>query len=315
MNDRTKLLFIDDEPAILQSLERNLFSMRKRWDMEFISDPRKALSVLKNCGNALVVTDWMMPDLNGLDLCERIRDMEANRNSGYCYIILLTGKNDFESVIAALEKGADEFLTKPFDVRELKARISVGERIVKLQERLSKANEKLETLAKIDPLTSLCNRRHGDEVLSCELQRVARGKQALTVVLIDLDKFKEINDTHGHEAGDVVLCEVARRLHETCRAYDTIIRWGGDEILLVLPDTNAESALIVAERVRSAINSKGIEVALSTILNVTSSIGVATAEKGSIDISSKSLVRAADKALYLSKEAGRNCVRTANYDS
>jgi len=309
MNTEPKIVFIDDDANFLQGLRRNLRQISPEWDMEFISSAKEALEKVKEQQNVVLVTDWMMPGMDGLRLCQHIREHQNVEEPGYTYIILLTGKQGTEDLVSALEAGADDYLPKPFDTRELVARIQVGLRILGLEKELRKLNSELAVLATTDPLTQLFNRRHGTKVIEGDLERVLRAKQDLSVILIDLDYFKEVNDTHGHAAGDAVLCEVTRRIQSACRKYDSAVRWGGDEILVICPHSSTEEVASVAERMRRLVNEKPVQVSEEVAVPMTASLGTATVKSGT-SLSANDLIDLADRALYEVKEAGRNCVRS-----
>jgi diguanylate cyclase (GGDEF)-like protein len=251
----------------------------------------------------------MMPRLDGLEICRRVRQRATEP---YVYIILLTAKSQKADMIAGLEAGADDYLAKPFDAQELSMRLRTGQRILQLLDEIIFAREALREQAKKDSLTRLCNRATVFEMLERELQRAQRlhgdGKlAAVSVVLADLDHFKEINDTYGHLAGDVVLREAARRMREAVRPYDSLGRFGGEEFMLVLSDCDASGAAALAERLRLAVGGTSIMLAEGPV-NVTMSAGVATSGP---EYDASTLVGAADMALYRAKDHGRNRVEIA----
>jgi len=198
----------------------------------------------------LAVLDWMMPGMDGVELCRRVR---AAGREPYVYILLLTARTESHDLVEGIEAGADDYLTKPFNTHELRARLRAGTRILNLQEELVRAREALREQATHDGLTGLLNRVTIMEVLHTELQRAAREKQPVSVLLADIDRFKLINDTHGHLAGDAVLSEISCRMRASLRRYDSIGRYGGEEFLIVLPGCDGAGALRQAERTRSAI--------------------------------------------------------------
>ena len=247
---------------------------------------------------SLVVSDWMMPDMNGLELCRLIR---SKRQMTYTYIILLTALGGKTNFLDGMDAGADDFITKPFDAEQLAARLRVAERILDL-------HETLRTHAMHDALTGLFNRAAILNSLSEELDRAAREKKQVAVVLSDVDHFKRVNDTFGHPAGDAVLREVAARLRSSMRSYDRIGRYGGEEFLLVLPGCSHADAVNVANRIRRTVEVRPIDVGAQNI-TVTVSMGVALScpENAQID----ALIQDADAALYRAKEGGRNRVEVA----
>jgi len=252
----------------------------------------------------LVLLDWVMPDLDGIELCRRIRKVGAT--SQYVYVILLTSKEGRQNMLEAMEAGADDYLVKPFDESELKARLMVGKRILSLQEELVAARESMRHAATHDSLTGLLNRGEIFELLERELERARRERQKVSVVLADIDHFKNVNDTHGHLFGDEALREIARRMHAKLRVYDGVGRYGGEEFLLVLPNCDLVNAIERANELRVTIASQpvisqGVEEA------ITMSMGVAVSEcTGRKEV--EKLLSRADKALYQAKEKGRNRV-------
>jgi diguanylate cyclase (GGDEF)-like protein len=220
------------------------------------------------------------------------------------YIILLTVKGEQQEIIEGLEAGADDYVTKPFDVLELKARLRAGRRILELQEQLIASREQLRFEATHDTQTGLLNHEAILETLRREVLRACREGTSLGVIMVDLDHFKSVNDRYGHMAGDLVLREVSRRLQLSMRPYDSIGRYGGEEFVVVAPGCNLEKARLLAERLRTSIGSEPIQDSVVSI-SVTASLGVSTAlnAKGADQV-----LRATDEALYTAKVQGRNRV-------
>ncbi len=250
------------------------------------------------------ILDWMMPRMDGLEACRTIRQ----RAGRYVYIILLTARDGAENMVEALENGADDFLTKPFNIGELRARLRAGERVVALQDDLLRSQEVFKYEAEHDRLTGLWNRGRILDELARELRRNRREHGSLAVVLADVDHFKHINDTHGHGVGDTVLRNIGQRILSTLRASDAIGRYGGEEFLLVLPRAGINGGRDVAERVRALLAG---QPAIDTLpeLRVTVSLGVAYSGGSALD--SAALLEAADHALYRAKANGRNRVELA----
>jgi diguanylate cyclase (GGDEF)-like protein len=244
--------------------------------------------------------------MDGLAVCRRARE----RVVPYVYVLLLTAKDSRDDLLAALDAGADDFLTKPMDLTQLRARLKTGERVLGLQEALLEAHAALKHEATHDPLTGALNRTAIFDFLQREMRRAARQSQPMGVVLIDLDHFKKVNDTYGHLAGDAVLREAMQRIQAAVRGYDAVGRYGGEEFLVIVPGAGDDETRGLAERVREQIRSQhfgwdGGEIA------VTASFGVAT---GSGDIDMEGLLRAADAALYRAKDGGRDRVEVAGGD-
>ncbi|MBW2455836.1 MAG: diguanylate cyclase [Deltaproteobacteria bacterium] len=240
----------------------------------------------------LVILDWMMPGMDGLEVCRKLRAMDTDCPP---YVIMLTALADKERLVTALNAGADDYMVKPFEIAELQARIAVGARIVNLQQRLARE-------ATTDELTGLHNRRAGLEALRREVARSSREGQRLGVGILDVDHFKQVNDTYGHPAGDDVLRELAARLSATLRPYDHLSRHGGEEFLVVVPNGGRGPA--PWERLRAAVAGSPFPTRAGQ-LDVTISLGHSSGDGRS---DPEELIAAADRALYRAKEAGRNRV-------
>jgi two-component system cell cycle response regulator len=301
------VLIAEDDPIFRRILE----SWFKRWDYRVtaVENGVDAWEVLqKDDAPQLAILDWMMPGMDGIEVCRKIR----SRDQGvYRYVLLLTAKDDKQDVIAGLEAGADDYLTKPFDVDELRARVRAGKRILDLQAALIHAKDDLQFAAAHDPLTGLWNRGAILDLLKREVSRRQRTGDALGVIMADVDYFKKINDTHGHLVGDAVLQEVTRRLAVGIRPYDAVGRYGGEEFLVVFPGCSAENLVVGAERLRRCIADSPVETAAGQ-LPVTLSLGLASAEQGEKEtLDCETFLRTADEALYAAKARGRNRVETA----
>ncbi len=239
----------------------------------------------------------MIPGINGLELCRRLRLKNNIKDSNYIYIILLTARDERSDLIQGLNSGADDYVTKPFDLLELKARLKAGRRIIELQRLLKKQ-------ATFDWLTGLLNRRSILEEAEKEYSRARREKRPLGLILIDIDDFKKINDTFGHLAGDVILSEVGQRLQGKIRSYDKIGRYGGDEILVILPDCNHFELETIADRLRHSVQKKPI-IFNNQSLTITISAGGVTNDNIS-SFSITELIIFCDHALYQAKKQGGN---------
>jgi diguanylate cyclase (GGDEF)-like protein len=249
----------------------------------------------------MAIIDWMMPEMDGLELVYRVRGLPTDQPP---YLIMLTSKGEKADIIAGLDAGANDYLGKPFDAGELRARVNVGFRMVEMQAALIESHEALAHQATHDPLTGMFNRRAILDHLNKKLAHTRRHGQALAVGICDIDHFKQINDTHGHQTGDDILCELAASLKEALREDDTVGRMGGEEFLIVSTMQAGSDGLTLFARIRSQI----AQTALATRsggLHITISIGVATAVAGStVD----SLLERGDLALYQAKNEGRNRV-------
>lgn len=303
-----RILVVDDDPLTLRMVVYRL----RQWGHEVTSctDGDSAWKILEGgMVPNVAILDWMMPGLNGPELCQKIR---SKKDRPYVYIVLLSGRNNPEDLIAGLDAGADDYLTKPFHLGELEARLRAGKRIVDLQNELISARETLRIQAMQDPLTQILNHGAILDALLNEINRAQREHQPLSLILADLDGFKSVNDSYGHVAGDQVLIEVARRMRNCLRSYDAIGRYGGEEFLVVLPNSDDSQALGLAERIREAICSELFRFH-HVDLTVTISQGVTTwTNPDSIPI--ERLIQTADRALYGVKNSGRNAVRHIQFD-
>ena len=298
-----EILVVEDSPVYRQLVTSYL----QEWDFAFkvAKNGTEAWTLLQrpDCPK-LVLLDWVLPDIDGVELCRRIR--LAGAGGSYSYVILLTGKDAQKDMLEAMQAGADDYLAKPFDQLELKARLLVGKRIISLNEELVSAREAMRHAATHDSLTGLMNRRETFNFLNRELERAKRSGKPLSVILADVDHFKIVNDTLGHLYGDEALREIARRLHSKLRVYDGMGRYGGEEFLIILAECDLMTALIKADDLRTYVGSEPI-VSSHVSRNITLSMGVAVStDHPNGDIGS--LVNQADRGLYSAKQKGRNRV-------
>jgi diguanylate cyclase (GGDEF)-like protein len=243
----------------------------------------------------LAILDWMMPGIDGIDLCRAVR---TSGNDSYTYLIVLTSRSEAEFTVEAMNAGADDFISKPFHPGELEARIRAGKRICELE-------QQLRLKATYDALTGIYNRGAILDILDKAVARHQRDNEGLALAFADLDHFKQVNDVHGHAAGDAVLCEVARRMGQVLRPYDSLGRYGGEELIVILPGCGDASALDIAERIRKNVCAEPILGDFGAIV-VTVSIGVAVLGQGPAAYGG--LIQMADRALYVAKDEGRNRV-------
>ena len=299
-----RILIAEDDAVSRRILESYL----KKWghDVVVTKDGAEAWEQLnRDDAPRLAVLDWMMPELDGVQVCQRVR---ARANAPFTYLLLLTAKSETDDIVTALDSGADDYLTKPYNASELRSRIGAGERIVRLNEDLEKANAELMHLSQMDFLTQTFNRSAIVGRLNEELSRAARTNAPLAVFMLDIDYFKNVNDTYGHGAGDCVLIEVAHRLKEQCRVYDAMGRYGGEEFVVLAPGPKLDEIANVGERLRAAIANTPI-AGDDNLLNVSVSIGGVWVPPGSttsVDV----VLQRADELLYQAKHAGRDCVFT-----
>jgi two-component system, cell cycle response regulator len=296
-----KILIVEDEPLSRRLLEVTL----RKWDYEVVttSDGREAWELLQGPeAPNLVISDWMMPDMDGLELSTRIRE---NERPGYTYLILLTSKGRKEDLIKGLEAGADDYLIKPFDHEELRIRIKIGERIISLERRVLQ-------LANTDSLTGVLNRRAFMERLQIEVERAVRECSPLSIVLVDLDHFKNINDQYGHQTGDLVLQKFAEQLSALSRQYDFVGRYGGEEFAVCFPGLDGSNVALVAERMRRRVEDLRVPTNdPSQCISFTASFGTASLCQD-CEEPLNALIAKADEAMYMAKRQGRNCVCVAD---
>jgi diguanylate cyclase (GGDEF)-like protein len=264
-------------------------------------DGAEALTACKTSHPAVVLLDIEMPVLDGYQVLDAIK---ADPELADIPVVFLTGRTDTADIVEGLRRGAHDYLKKPFEPAELIARVSAAVRLKVLQDELRLRNAELDALGRIDSLTGLFNRRHGVESLARQISMVRRHDLPLTVLMIDLDHFKTVNDRFGHPGGDAVLCELAARLRLCLRTEDVAARWGGEEFMLVLPATDLQGAIALAERIRSSVKADPFTIDADRKCDITLSIGCAAFAGGEPD----ALVKRADEALYEAKEAGRDRV-------
>lgn len=300
------VLVVDDSSVSRKLVEHALED--EAYSPVFAKNGREALELYAQHAPSIVITDWLLPDSSGLELCQHVR---ASAQRPYTYIIVLTSISEKENVVKGLAAGADDYLTKPFDRGEFLARIGVGRRTIDLHREIDGKNKLLEEMAHTDPLTGLPNRRALEEWAGRQMRGAARHGYTLWVVHADLDSFKNINDTYGHEAGDQVLKAFGAILKEYTRASDISGRMGGDEFLLVLTHVDEQHIRLTVERLREHLASKKFSIGGET-LSVTASFGVC-GFPGKEPLEFAQLVGQADKALYFAKHAGRNQIKIESF--
>jgi diguanylate cyclase (GGDEF)-like protein len=301
------LLVVDDSPVYRKLVEQVLEAEPFR--LHFARNGSEALRMFEQHAPSIVLTDWMMPDFSGPELCKKIR---ADHARPYTYIILMTSNTEKGNVVKGLEAGADDYLTKPFDPGEMLARIGVGKRIIDLNRELAAKSRKLEEAARTDPLTGLPNRRAIEDWAFKQLRGAARHGFTFWVMLGDIDSFKTINDSFGHDAGDTVIRTFADLLKRSTRASDICGRLGGDEFLLVVTHVEPDQIEATVGRFREEFAALSFPFKGQSV-GVTASFGVAGCAGREVpDFSA--MVRKADQMLYEAKRAGRNAVRISYPD-
>ena len=328
-----KALLVDDEPAIREVLSQVL----EDGGFESVSahSGEEAIDILQSESFDVIITDICMPGISGFELIERIATIDTAVKT-----VVITGFDSYEMIKQAINTGAYDYLTKPIDDHELviqRAHRAAqatslirdnAELVQKLREnqamleaanqQLHLLNQELQVQANTDVLTDLYNRRYLEKTLYKEVSRRNRYSDSLSIALIDVDHFKAINDTHGHSGGDTVLKIISAALKDCVRESDVVGRYGGEEFLVILPNTSPESAMLFAERIRSSINER--KIVLNDIeCQVAISIGISGVESRFPELDVTNLVTSADQALYAAKGAGRNCIRshpvaTGGYD-
>lgn len=304
MSDFT-ILLAEDNPVSAKLIENIL--KKAGHEVTTATNGRQALGLFNEKFFPIILTDWMMPEMDGLDLCRSIR---SSISEGYVYIILLTARDSKDDIVSGLKAGADDYLSKPVSRPELIARLNSGIRILELERSLKKANEEIRVLSITDSLTGCFNRGYMNEHLQKEILRSKRYRHPLSVVLCDIDHFKMVNDTYGHQIGDRVLIAFAQVIRETIREkIDWGVRYGGEEFLIVLPETEFNRGCITAERLRQAVSQMEIEEQNRTI-KITASFGVTGFDADTDDqkVSPDAVINRADEQLYKAKREGRNRV-------
>lgn len=314
LQQHQRILAVDDEAGTRELLHAHLTAAG--YQVTAVASAVDALPRLAEAQTAILITDWLMPDLDGLELVRRVR---ANEAIGYLYVVVLTIQSQPQHLAAAFAAGADDFIAKPFSAEELLSRVRNGFRFLSMRHELASRtreavqyasqlaalNQRLNRLARTDELTGLLNRREGLRLFTAHWESAVRDNAPLACIICDLDRFKTINDRHGHAVGDEALRVATQALRQAVRAVDVVARIGGEEFLIVCPQTTGDQAAELAERVRlriaeAACPTPAGEIALSA------SFGVAElAQSGG---ARERLLSLADEAMYSAKTAGRNAV-------
>ncbi|HDZ89172.1 MAG: diguanylate cyclase [Deltaproteobacteria bacterium] len=299
------VLVVEDDTVSRKLLE---ITLRKAgYRVTSVKNGLEALDIFKSSFFPIVLTDWMMPEMDGVQLCRAIREEVS---TGYVFIFMLTARGSTDDLVEGLEAGADDYLTKPFNRAELIARLKTATRILELERSLKEANEEIRILSITDSLTGSYNRTYMNQNLPKEVRRATRYNRPISLVMVDIDHFKRVNDTYGHQAGDQVLKGLVETITASVRSgIDWVARYGGEEFLVVFPETEFQKAMGLAERLRRDVSDMKIQIKGDTI-QVTASFGVSgfSPSTSPKEISHEAVINLADQALYQAKREGRNRV-------
>jgi diguanylate cyclase (GGDEF)-like protein len=310
---KLRILLVDDDRSILLMMQHLL--VQAGHEVLTARNGVEALRSIEEAMPQLVITDWVMPEMDGIEFCRALRQNPAWRN---IYVFIVTAQESTDRLVEAFEAGANDYITKPINFKVLGARLWAAQRVVQLQEELefdrqqlrkfaaelAASNQRLQQLALTDVLTELPNRRHANEQLDRQWALAERSGRPLSCMMVDIDRFKQINDTYGHKVGDDVLKQVANILRLTARKQDMVCRLGGEEFLVICPDSEPDQVFQYAERLRQSIAASNINSAAGPDFHLTVSIGVANRKPGLLNV--EMLLQLADKRLYDAKKAGRN---------
>jgi two-component system cell cycle response regulator len=295
---------VDDEKSNVELITEAL--EREGYVVTSASNGEEGLHKLKAWGPQLILLDINMPGMNGLKTLENIRKMPDH---DYIAVIFVSANLTTEDIVIGLDQGADDYLVKPFRIPELLARVRAKIRIKNLHDQLRRAMKRLEEMVDTDELTGLFNMRSLYQKLDVELVRAKRYRKHISCIMMDVDDFKSVNDTNDHLFGSWVLTEIAKVIRENTRAIDIAARYGGDEYLLILPETDLPGAERLAERMRKTIENSPFAQGKQKA-ELTASFGIASIDCSKKEILGKEFVRTADHMLFEAKKAGRNCVKT-----
>jgi len=293
MIENKTILIVDDTVSNLDILDELL----SEYDIISSISGKEALEITEEEKIDLILLDIMMPDMDGYEVCKKLK---ANEQTKDIPIMFITAKTDENSIEKAYDIGGIDYITKPFKPKELLARIK---RELQLQE----LQTELKLLASTDPMTKLYNRRYFTQTSEHTLDLMKREKKNLSIIMLDIDKFKNVNDTYGHKVGDDVIIALANKLIENQRKSDICCRYGGEEFVILLPSTSIEGAYTLAQKTREDIEALTINISSNKNLKFTVSLGVSQVNLEN-EINIESALKRADDALYEAKESGRNRV-------
>ncbi len=297
---RDNILLIDDEVKLLDKMK--VLLTESGYDLVATRRGDEGIKLLEQRSFDLVITDLVMPGVNGREIMSYVKN-----NCPETLVIVITAYASIEAVIQALRDGAYDFITKPFQLQIVKAAIDRAFERIDLQRQLVNATHKLQLLAITDELTSLYNVRYFNERLAIEFERATRYKQSLSCIMMDVDFFKKINDKCGHLQGDVVLKKIADIVSDSIRSSDSAARYGGDEFVLLLPQTDEEKGHLLAERIKHSVSEYDFSVVNGELTKITVSLGICTFPNHEIR-QERDLIKLADDALCIAKQEGRNRV-------
>jgi diguanylate cyclase (GGDEF)-like protein len=300
MIEKKTILAIDDEKINIEIL---LELLNNKHDLIPALSADRALEVLKKVDIDLILLDIIMPNMDGYQLCKKLKENEITKNIP---IIFITSNTDEYSIKKAYETGGVDYVTKPFKPAELLARINTHVKMRELINDLEKSKEELKLLASTDPMTKLSNRRYFSEISEHIMNLVKRDTMKASIIILDIDRFKNINDTYGHKVGDEVIIDLSNTLQELTRKSDIVCRYGGEEFVILLLDTSLKGTVIIAKKIREYIESNNLYIHNNQKLKYTVSLGVSQVEIE--DKNMEAALKRADNALYTSKKNGRNRV-------
>lgn len=307
-----KVLIADDDSISRKLLEKLLNDQSEGMEVFVARDGQEAWEIAQRERTPLVIADWMMPRMDGLQLCRKLRNADFDR---YVYVILLTARDDQNDVLEGLDAGADDYVRKPFNQHELRLRVKAGKRIVRLEEELASKNDqlqvlnaKLEEMARVDTLMQIGNRNSFYERIGQVHDQAMRYGKRYGLLVCDVDHFKQVNDMLGHQAGDKVLRDMARAIKSGIRVADDAFRYGGEEIVVLLPEQDVHDAARCGERICQAVRDMGIAHPKDGNSIVTISVGAAAYDPGCGSAGWEDVLEKADMALYQAKADGRNRV-------
>ncbi|MFH1417729.1 MAG: diguanylate cyclase [Planctomycetota bacterium] len=315
-----RILFVDDEANVLDGLRRTLRPMESKWKMAFLDSAERALEMLQQETVDAIVSDLRMPGMDGLQMLRNIRGHECYASVA---VVMLTGEGSESTAVEAMKCGAQDYLVKGSVTCELiqqtienavaavvreRQLVERNEKITQLSKQLAETNVTLSQMSRLDSMTKLLNRQAWEEAIALERERSVRHGRSYAVIMIDIDHFKQFNDSMGHPAGDECLRAVATCIDQSTRVIDMVGRYGGEEFIVLAPETDLDGAMVLAERIRSAIWDLHMpHPASKTAERVTVSVGVAVRPVAPWE----DVVKEADEALYAAKDGGRNQVQVA----